>query len=362
MGFYLRKGFSFGPLRLNLSRSGLGASFGVKGARIGVGPRGSYVHMGRGGLYYRQTLTPASQTHYVPSKPDYAPSEPQPVPLSASNLQEIRSSAAATLSDSSATELLKELDRVKKRTDRLPIVTVAGGAAIIVLLSIGASWWAVSLMAFAVAILAVYARHFDVLNGTAILNYSLDSEAAREYSKIEGSLRQLAQCQKVWHIDATAQNADVKHHAGASTSMERKETLIKFSRPPKVQCNLQVPTLSTKDATLYFFPDRLLVYDSSGIGAISYGDLKVEGIQTKFVEHEGVPRDSRQIDRTWQYVNKKGGPDRRFANNRELPVMQYGMLAFSSAHGLKAVFMFSRGEVAANVASALTKTETPAKV
>ena len=29
MGWYLRKSFSFGPLRLNLSKSGLGYSFGV---------------------------------------------------------------------------------------------------------------------------------------------------------------------------------------------------------------------------------------------------------------------------------------------------------------------------------------------
>ena len=28
MGFYIQKGFNFGSLRLNLSRSGLGASFG----------------------------------------------------------------------------------------------------------------------------------------------------------------------------------------------------------------------------------------------------------------------------------------------------------------------------------------------
>src|SRR6266404_9028331 len=58
LGFYIRKGFNLGPLRLNLSRSGLGASFGVKGARIGIGPRGRYIHLGRGGLYYRQSLEP----------------------------------------------------------------------------------------------------------------------------------------------------------------------------------------------------------------------------------------------------------------------------------------------------------------
>ncbi len=57
MGLYLRKSFRMGPLRLNVSRSGLGASFGVKGARIGMDARGrAYVHAGRGGLYYREYL------------------------------------------------------------------------------------------------------------------------------------------------------------------------------------------------------------------------------------------------------------------------------------------------------------------
>src|SRR6266850_379836 len=90
VGFYIRKGFNFGPLRLNLSRSGLGASIGVKGARIGVGPRGSYVHLGRGGLYYRQTIAP-------PSPREQPPQDAPPV---SDGLQEILSSAAQTIVDS----------------------------------------------------------------------------------------------------------------------------------------------------------------------------------------------------------------------------------------------------------------------
>lgn len=57
MGFYLRKSFNFGPFRLNLSKSGLGASVGVKGARVNINPKGVVgVHAGRGGLYYRKSL------------------------------------------------------------------------------------------------------------------------------------------------------------------------------------------------------------------------------------------------------------------------------------------------------------------
>src|SRR6478609_5795466 len=47
-----------GPLRLNLSKSGLGLSLGVPGLHIGVGPRGKYVRGGvpGTGIYYRRSL------------------------------------------------------------------------------------------------------------------------------------------------------------------------------------------------------------------------------------------------------------------------------------------------------------------
>jgi len=57
MGLYLRKAFRAGPVRFNLSKRGLGLSGGVKGARVGIGPRGPYVHAGRHGLYYRKHLS-----------------------------------------------------------------------------------------------------------------------------------------------------------------------------------------------------------------------------------------------------------------------------------------------------------------
>ncbi len=56
MGFYVRKGFNFGPLRVNFSKSGIGLSLGVKGLRFSAGPNGSYVHAGRKGVYYKQKL------------------------------------------------------------------------------------------------------------------------------------------------------------------------------------------------------------------------------------------------------------------------------------------------------------------
>ncbi len=57
MAFYIRKSYKFGPIRMNLSKSGVGFSVGVKGARIGINSRGQrYIAGGRHGLYFRKNL------------------------------------------------------------------------------------------------------------------------------------------------------------------------------------------------------------------------------------------------------------------------------------------------------------------
>lgn len=48
------------------------------------------------------------------------------------------------------------------------------------------------------------------------------------------------------------------------------------------------------------------------------------------------------VDRTWRYVNKRGGPDRRFKDKRELPVVLYDDLALSSPSGLNELIQLSR--------------------
>jgi hypothetical protein len=56
LGFYIRKTVKAGVFRFTLSQGGINVSTGIPGLRIGSGPRGTYVHMGRGGVYYRQYL------------------------------------------------------------------------------------------------------------------------------------------------------------------------------------------------------------------------------------------------------------------------------------------------------------------
>ena len=62
----------------------------------------------------------------------------------------------------------------------------------------------------------------------------------------------------------------------------------------------------------------------------------------RYVESESVPSDARIIGQTWQYVNKKGGPDKRFKNNRQLPICAYSQLNLSTSDGLDVRFFSSK--------------------
>jgi DNA polymerase-3 subunit epsilon len=75
----------------------------------------------------------------------------------------------------------------------------------------------------------------------------------------------------------------------------------------------------------------------------------------RFIESETPPSDARCVGTTWQYTNKSGGPDRRFKDNRQLPIMLYGRLTLTSPHGVLMVWDFSRPDVAESLAEALNR-------
>src|SRR5579872_6579026 len=56
MSFYKRRAIRLGPVRLSLSRWGLGLSFARAETRLALGPRSTYVQMDHDGLTYRQRL------------------------------------------------------------------------------------------------------------------------------------------------------------------------------------------------------------------------------------------------------------------------------------------------------------------
>lgn len=338
MGFYIRKSISVGGFRFNLSKSGVGVSAGVKGFRVGVGPRGHYVHVGAGGLYYRATLPaiPARRARASAggTRADEIPQyEYEPVPQGA--VVHFESAETGKIIDSSAVKLLAEINTNRSKLSLAPVVGfLLGLAAYLVLIAhLGpiAGWVAV----IGALALTGAARWWDIKSKTTVLFYELEPDAERRYEALHAAFARLQSVSAVWRVKSEQSVSDRKRNAGAYKNVVRTKISPVVGNPRWVKSNIDAPSIEAGDRTFYFYPDRVLIFDKDSAGAVSYRDLELEIETERFIEEGSVPSDAERVDWTWRFVNKKGGPDKRFKNNRQLPIMRYEALDFSSGSGLR---------------------------
>jgi hypothetical protein len=81
-------------------------------------------------------------------------------------------------------------------------------------------------------------------------------------------------------------------------------------------------------------------------------DVKLDYSPSKFIEEETVPPDAELIGHTWKKANKDGSPDRRFAQNYQIPILKYGDVRVTSHSGLNEAYMISNERLAHEFARA----------
>src|ERR1043166_5654108 len=339
MSFYIRKSLRFGPLRINLSGSGVGVSAGVKGLRVGSGPRGNYIHAGVGGLYYRKTLSRPREVPAGNPTPDLHCSTPV--------LTEIESGDALAMVDQGSSDLLAEINTKQRLTSSWPFAILAGTLALgLAVAGSVPNFIVVGLLLFCMTLPSVA---WDRRRKTTVLFYELQAPVLGAVEALHRAFERLAASERIWHVEAEGRYSDTKYSAGAETSVRRRAVRLMASAPPYFKTNVPVLCIPVGRQRLYLLPDRILVFDSQGVGAVAYRDLEMRLTAIRFVETNGAPRDAVVVDHTWRYVNKGGGPDRRFRFNPELPIALYDELHLKSSSGLNEVLQVSRREIASEL-------------
>lgn len=340
MGFYIRKAISVGPFRFNLSKSGVGVSAGVKGLRFGTGPRSNYVHMGRGGLYYRTTLPSGSGGGNQAS--NSPKSQRSNTEIENEPLKEIESAHITKMVDSSSADLVAEMNDKRKKVRIWPFIATLGAILTFIAFKNSEALNLALVLAVVTVVLTVFASIKDSLRKTTVLFFELEPEIEALYQKLHDSFGQLSSSSRKWHVEAEGAVKDRKRNAGATSVIKRTSISLGIGNPPYIKTNVSVPFIPVGEQTLYFFPDKVLIFEPNGVGAVSYPNLRVSVESTKFIEDGSLPRDAKVVDRTWKYVNKRGGPDKRFKDNRELPIVLYEDLNFTSNTGLNERIEISR--------------------
>lgn len=330
MSFYLRKSIKAGPLRVNLSTSGIGVSAGLPGLRVGTGPRGSYVRMGVGGVEYRATSgTGRPKVHRSPST--VSAFSPGGVAMS-----DVTGAASAELLPAQPSQLVAQLNAAAKWTPIWPFVL-----ALTVLVGLSVLPWI-----FLVGLpLTVWVWWRDKVRRTVVLFYEVDGLDQVCYQHLVDAFHQAQQSHRGWHVVASGDvrtTYQYKVNAGASSLIDRQILACGIDAGPHISSNIAIPTLRAGSRTVYLLPDRILVKDGRTYVDVGYSELQVISSEQRFIEDGSVPSDATVVGTTWQYVNKRGGPDRRFKDNRQLPILQYGRVEMYSAAGLRIMWQFSR--------------------
>src|SRR5262245_26283356 len=180
MGFYIRKSISAGPFRFNLSGSGLGVSAGVKGFRIGSGPRGNYVHMGRGGLYYRASLggsgrsTRSTRTR-VPIGTD------QPAQTAPGSV--VETGNVLEMKPANGSDIVEQINDKMQLIPFWPWILIPGVGLSAVVFSQPNGTPLGALILTVVAAFSAFLAYYDKQRKTVVIMYDLDDHAINPFRK-----------------------------------------------------------------------------------------------------------------------------------------------------------------------------------
>lgn len=356
MGLYLRKSVRVGPFRFNLSGSGIGVSCGIPGLRIGTGPRGNYISAGAGGIYYRSAIPGNRGTRQLSPPAPAAPQllEQQPYDPTLGAFQTIDAGVSVDLQDVSSKTLIDELNEKRERWRATPWVVIAVIATCVLLYVSEFSPLEIAIAAVVLLPTILLATLRDAVRKTAVLLYDLDSSALLSYAELTAAFDRAGSSQRIWHVRSAASVLDRKYHAGASAVIDTHQARFQKVSPPRVRTNIEPLAIALPQRTIYLLPDRALLLDAAGFGALNYQDLQLNVERSTFVTGESTaPADAKIVEYTWRYVNKQGGPDHRFANNPQLPVIETRDVSFRSRSGLNATLKFSNAVAAEALCDAL---------
>jgi len=313
LGLRYRKSINLGGgFRVNISKSGVGYSWGVKGYRITKTANGStrktYSIPGTGISYVEESGSGKKRT--AAQKDPYAGYE---------NIRHLDGINAGAMMSDTYKEFLDQCMLFTKA--RKPLIALA---------IISAAFSPVLSVLFAALLIFAIVKH------PGKIEYTFDDESLQEWEELRRAWIGVATSQKLVQVTLTANAKSARRNAGMSKSVGFAPITIKTTLSKSIKTNIDPVVFCMKDFEMAILPDRILFFDKKSIGALPYDEVKIKITAVGYLESETVPTDAEIVEYRWAAQNKDGSPDRRVANNKQYPVMKYGNIEiYSTAATIK---------------------------
>lgn len=337
MGLRFRKSVNIGGFRVNFSKTGVGYSFGGPGFRYTITADG------------RERVTvslPGTGISYVEESSSKKRSiDEHQSAVNEGRFHEIGNKSIECLQSKEYEEFISQcqqyLDLEKKYRQGMKYSFII--AICFLFLALLKAYTYVTL---GVGIVFVGLSVWFLLRTRALYNnkikmeYVFDEEP-NPYSKLVELMKLLDKSCSLRCATGVTQGARGRVHAGATNLYDLHNIKIEKKPPKLLETNIECYYIKFPKEEFFILPDKILIIKDYKVGTVNTNSIKVKYEESDFRETDAVPRDAKIIGKSWLYVNNNGSPDRRYKNNREVPICLYGELTITSKEGIHVVLIGS---------------------
>lgn len=369
MGLRFRQSFQLFPgVRLNLSKGGISASFGIPGATVNVGSKGAQSTFGIPGTGFSYTH---HHGHNGGSPEDYPP-HPGPAPglrqggaaywrHPAFAMRQINSASVDELTSESLVELRDMV--IEARNQRGEIESDLRDANQLLsqqtadldrrMKSLFRYFYKRRIAELQEQVPTTEAeleRLRGWLESTKISMLFDASPAAKQaYGAVVRSFEKLRNIKSIWDITSDRDALKVIERTAASRTLTRIAVKLDYAETDLIKFDgkaLRFENANGEDILIY--PGMMIMPRADGAFAlIDLRDVQFQFEAVNFIEDEAVPSDGQVVGQTWAKVNKDGSPDLRFSVNYQIPICLYGRFLITTAGGVREEYQFSNPQAAA---------------
>ena len=344
-------------VRLNLSKSGVTASVGVRGASVTLGGnRGDYLNVGvpGTGIYSRTKINGGDsvknskgfEEQYVEEvvDPDEVFISADPLDITSEGLQVLQDAVFAA--NKQRRELKHDLSKIRSSIFRTRLLKLASKILLIYFLlpqvkhRINKN---ISLMRRA-------SREVEdgIKESVVILDLEMTESAKFTYKEVISTFENLSRSNYIWDMTSSTYVDMAKERSAASALVERKKITINKKDLSSIRSTSNALFFENKNgADIYLYPGFIVMHESEEkFGLLEMANLDIKYEEVQFIESETIPTDSIRLGEVWEKSNKDGSRDKRFAGNRQIPLMAYGEISLSSSTGIYEKYMFSDASLA----------------
>jgi hypothetical protein len=186
--------------------------------------------------------------------------------------------------------------------------------------------------------------------------FDLPQNLKDAFGRVCDAAAMLSRSQRIWDTLSSTSTDRYRERTTASHSIQRKPVAISLGSSDLIETSWKVPHLmNANGGEMFIYPAFILFHVShEAFALVDIRDANLDYNPTSFIEEEAIPTDAQLIGHTWKKANKDGSPDRRFANNYQIPILAYGDIRLTSKSGLNEEYLISNATAAQRFAQAWT--------